>query len=216
MTQSYDASREGGPGGPHGDLEEAELVRRLMLGDTSGFDAYYMRTAPALCCWATLCLRRAPSPSNVIDVEDLVQSTWLHALRRLGTYDPARCHLRTWLFSIAKHLVLSAVRSRYSESRRLASNTSSLLALIPEDVTTLSRRVANDEAVVEFLKAVTPLSEEDRRLVEFRLEFLPFADIGALLRITEDSARKRWQRLREELQLRYAGFSRMLDEGVAL
>ncbi len=74
----------------------------------SGFDltAAYDAHAGELLGFAANALRDRGA------AEDCVQETFLRAWRARERYDPARAGLRTWLYAIARNVVLDALRAR--------------------------------------------------------------------------------------------------------
>ncbi|MBI3820435.1 MAG: RNA polymerase sigma factor [Planctomycetes bacterium] len=160
------------------------------------FETLFPEVAPALYAWASLRVRA--SLRSRLDPEDLLQEIGFRAWRGFSGFDPSIATFRSWVFGIAHRVLQEALRS---VSRGAAvSNPSELLRDFPASATTVSRRVARDEAIRSFLARIEQLNEEDRRLVLWRgIEGLSHAQVAELLAVTADAAAKRWQRLREEL-----------------
>ncbi|MCB9898214.1 MAG: sigma-70 family RNA polymerase sigma factor [Planctomycetes bacterium] len=167
------------------------------------FARAYEPLAPALRAWAALQVR-GPLGS-VLDADDLVQEVLVQLYGSFARFDPARGDFRGWTFGVASRVAQSLLRRLARSSARgggtalepLASRADSL----PQDATTISRRVARDEGMQRFLARVLELDEDDRRLLVHRgLEGLGHAEVGALLGWTPDQANKRWQRLRTRLR----------------
>ena len=71
---------------------------------------------------------------------------------------------------------------------------------LPDEATTITRRVARDEGLAAFVRRLEELDDDDRRLLMYRgLEGLAHRDVGELLGVSEETAKKRWLRLRERL-----------------
>lgn len=186
------------------------LVRELQLDARSSFEALYARLAPALYAWAVL---RAP---RGIDAGDVLGETWLHAVRNVQQFDPGRASFRAWLFGIAKKVLLHELRARArrdalggpAEDPRVARGG---LEALPEAVTSLSLRLAREDSLAQFLARVAALPRAERELVlHCGLEGSSCRETAVRLGISEDSAIKRWQRLRAEL--RTAGWAAELLE----
>ncbi len=90
--------------------------------------------------------------------EDCVQETFLRAWRSRGRYSPARGSQRTWLFAIARNVVVDALRAR---ARRPAS--------VGDDrVERAAEPVIEQQAVVERLvlyEALATLSAEHLEVI---------------------------------------------------
>lgn len=71
---------------------------------------------------------------------------------------------------------------------------------MPAETTTISRRVARDEAIQRFLERVETLDDSDRKLIILRgLEGLSHSAVANVLALSPEAAAKRWQRLRDSL-----------------
>jgi RNA polymerase sigma factor (sigma-70 family) len=182
------------------------LVRGAQAGDESQFGALCTRLAPALYAWARLRIR--PAMRARLDPEDLMQEVWIRALRAFPSYDPARGPFRPWLFAVAKHALLDALRKVRPEELAAAGGGGSSsgtgvggggvrVSQVPEDVTRVSQRVARSDAMAAFLERLTHLPAEDQSLlVHCGLEGMPVAQAAVQLGISPAAAEKRWQRLR--------------------
>ncbi len=82
----------------------------------------YRETAPILA--------RYLRARGVPDVDDVVGETYLRVVRHLGSFTGSEASFRTWLFTIARHLVVDSARRR---TRRPVDATAdaALLALAP-------------------------------------------------------------------------------------
>jgi RNA polymerase sigma-70 factor (ECF subfamily) len=168
---------------------------RAARADGTRFAEIYTRVAPALYTWAALRIPAALRPR--LDPEDVVQETWVRAFERFAAFDPERGSFRPWAFGIAGHVLLKAlqwVRDAPAAERALDPQD------VPDEATSVSRRIGRDEAVRDLVGVFARLDEEERQIVVHRgLEERPFTEIAALLGIQEAAARKRWQRVRERL-----------------
>lgn len=172
-------------------------------GDRGAFDVAYRRVAPALYAWARL---RVLGPlRSRFDPEDVVSEITLRALESFASWNPQKGPYRAWLFGIARHVLRQALERAARESlmRGTATQTrGSFLGSIPADTTAITKAVVRDEALDRFVRVLEALPEEDRRLLTMRgLEGLPHDQVAAVMNVTPDAIAKRWQRLRERLQL---------------
>lgn len=163
----------------------------------------YPPLAPALHAWA--CLRLRSGEHAKIAPEDLTQEVWLRAVEVFGSWDPQRCSFRAWLFTVGKNVLLELRRRARKSAFEQGANGSStrLLALdqVPLDITSITRRVAKDEQVRNFVRKLDELDDVDRMTVlHCGLEELPLRDAAARLGENYDATAKRWQRLRERIR----------------
>ena len=112
---------------------------------------------------------------------------------------------RAWLFTIAKHALYEVRRAaeRLRREGAAGGSTSRLLAMgqVPVDITSLTQRVARNDAVRDFLRRVDELDDDDRMLlIHVGLEDLPQTEAAARLGLGYDALAKRWQRLRARVR----------------
>ncbi|MEQ1632169.1 MAG: sigma-70 family RNA polymerase sigma factor [Planctomycetota bacterium] len=169
------------------------------------FTARYEQIAPALCVWA---MRHVPATVRArIEVDDVLQETWLRALRIQDRFQGDDAAFRSWIFAIAKNLLLEVQRShkRLQRVRIDDGDTARMQALeqVSESVTALSQRLVRDEGIQLFHAHLQTLTREDQDLVSFcGLEGSTCGEAARKLGIGEEAAHKRWQRLRARLRER--------------
>lgn len=88
-----------------------ELVNAAREGDDRSVEQLVRLTQPAI--W-----RLCSSLGSAGEVEDLVNETYMRALRSLGTYR-GEASVRSWLLSIARNVCADHVRSRVRDRRLL-------------------------------------------------------------------------------------------------
>ncbi len=98
-----------------GDPWHERAIRDAVLaGDATAwrqwFDAHYERLADYI-RWRCGGLRDL--------TDDVLQETWLTAVRRVRAFDPARGAFFHWLCGIASNATRNAIRSRYRQNARL-------------------------------------------------------------------------------------------------
>jgi RNA polymerase sigma-70 factor, ECF subfamily len=86
---------------------ERTLRQQALAGDTTAWRALYDSAFADLWAYVTW---RCAGLRHV--AEDVVQETWLVAVRRLGDFDPARASFAAWLRGIAANLLRNAFRCR--------------------------------------------------------------------------------------------------------
>jgi len=138
--------------------------------------------------------------------DDVLQELWLRGSRDFERFDPQRGSFRTWIFQVAKHTLLDALRERasmerpWSERAGVTTGAGPRLEAVPEAVTTFTRRLARDEALEKLLDELAALESDERELVVIcGLEGRATTEAARLLGISMEAARKQWQRLRERL-----------------
>jgi RNA polymerase sigma-70 factor (ECF subfamily) len=80
--------------------EEARLLARLRAGDERAFEALYSRHMPPVYRYA---LRMTGSEA---DADDVVQESFLVLLRHARGYDPEQGELRSYLYGVARRMIL--------------------------------------------------------------------------------------------------------------
>ena len=188
---------------PSGPPDTGDLAAGARGGDQGRFGELYGRLAPSLHAWAQLRIR--PGFRRAVSPEDLVQEVWLRAAQVLHAFNPAKSSFRAWIFAVAKNVLLEVQRKlhRTWKDQTPEGDTGRALALdqVPESITSLTRRVARDEAVRRFVERAEALDEDDRRvLVHCGLEELTIAEAAGRLGLSPDATAKRWQRLRERIR----------------
>jgi RNA polymerase sigma-70 factor (ECF subfamily) len=167
------------------------------------FTARYEQVAPALCVWALRHVARTVRAR--VEVDDLLQETWLRAFRLRERFHGDDGQFRSWLFAIAKNLLLEVQRSARRLQRVHIDDGRTTNALqfeqISASVTALSQRLMRDEGIQRFLQHLAGLPREEQDLVSFcGLEGSTCADAARKLGIGVEAAHKRWQRLRARLR----------------
>jgi len=170
---------------------ELALVERLRDGDAAAFDAVYDAFNVRLFTFLLRLSRRR-------DVaEDLLEETWLRLVksaRRLRT----DTRLGPWLFTVARNLHVSYVRSRLLED----SATTSLMALWPFSVARASpfETAAASELARRIEQALASMPATSREvLLLVGVAGLDHADAAEVCGITTDTLRQRLHRARAAL-----------------
>lgn len=92
-------------------MDDEQLVRQVMRGETRAFEALVQRyQQPLFHYLGRMGLEQA-------ETEDLAQEAFLRAYRHLYRFDPQRARFSTWLFTIARRLALNTTARA---ERRLA------------------------------------------------------------------------------------------------
>jgi RNA polymerase sigma-70 factor (ECF subfamily) len=156
---------------------DAELIRRWRGGDTRAATQLVERHAQAVA-------RFVASAGERDEVDEVVQDTFVRAFGALDSFR-GDSSFRTWLFTIAKRLVLD---------RRRAERRSRIVASVAEDdaviqFNALDAMVA-DESLQRVRAAVESLSPKQREVFTLRVEQgLSYKDIAELIGSTEGATR---------------------------
>jgi len=114
--------------------------------------------------------------------DEIVQMTFVQAYTRLASFR-AQASFKTWLYSVAMNLCRDRARS---EKRRASVPVEDALEMVPATQPTLEEVVVG--ATVQ--RRVADLPDRQRSVLSLRIwGDLSFRDIGALLGISENSAK---------------------------
>ena len=175
------------------------------------FSDSYREAAPAVFAWVGAHL--GPGLRSELDPEDVLQEVACRAFARQADYDPEQGPFRAWLFGIARNVLFQSLE-RMTGSGRPDREwlTTGGLSRVPEEATSVTRRVARDDSQRRFLDLVDDLTEEERALVLQRgLEGLPHEEIATELGIEPATAAKRWGRLVPRLREKLGAEASWLD-----
>ena len=121
--------------------------------------------------------------------EEAVQETFLRAWRAADRYDPEISSLRTWLFAIARNVVIDLARARSARPE---------LAAMGEKHEKEHAQAASDEQIEKVLQsweveeALGRISDEHRRTIfEVYYRDRPYAEIAAKHGVPEGTVRSR-------------------------
>ena len=170
---------------------ECALVARLREGDAAAFDAVHEAFQTRLFTFLLRLSRRR-------DVaEDLLEETWLRLVKHAHRLRPDT-HLAAWLFTVARHVHVSYVRSRLLEDSAIAG----VMALWPCNVERSSpfEDVAANELQrrIERALAFLPLPSREALLL-VAVAGLDHKDAAAVCGISAEAFRQRLSRARASL-----------------
>ncbi len=168
-------------------VEESRLVRAAQKGDVAAFSRLVDTYWNGLHRWLYHLSRDRHT------AEDLTQETFLRAFRGLGSFQPGT-NFRGWLFRIGHNLFVNQCRA----SRHAARQP------VPDDLPARDEdpleKAAGHETAHRIAGAVARLPEEFRAALLLRAEQgLSFRDIGAILDVTEETARWRVFKARQKV-----------------
>jgi RNA polymerase sigma factor (sigma-70 family) len=91
------------------DFDYAAALGRCARGDGAALRSLYLQEGGRLLGVAQRIVR------DMALAEDIVQDAFVNIWRRSATFEPTRGDARGWIYSIARHLALNAVRDRQRE-----------------------------------------------------------------------------------------------------
>lgn len=132
------------------------------------------------------------------DREDLIQEMALQMWRSFDRYDVTQ-RFSTWMYRVALNVAISFYRSETRRARVIVSGDEKLIELAAapgampmEELDTLRRMIED-------------LNEFDRALVILYIDGNAYADIAAVLGISESNVGTRLNRIKQQLRSDYAG-----------
>ncbi len=171
---------------------ERALVQGLRVGDAHAFDEVYAAFNAQLLTFLVRLSRRRDI------AEDLLDETWLRLVRH-ATRLRADTRVGAWLFTVARHLYIS-----YLRSRMLEDSVSGLMALWPASpprASPFDTTAANElERRVERALAALPLASREVLLL-VGVAGLDQSDAADVCGITPAALRQRLHRAREALAI---------------
>lgn len=157
-------------------LSTTQLLLRYRDGEQTAADELVARYLPILRRWA-----RGRLPQRVRDLsetEDLVQMTFLRALKRLDDFDPERPGA---LLAYLRTILLNLVREEIRRSSRRGAEVS-LQDSLPAPQVSAVESLIGTEQLAAYEAALGKLPELKRNAVIMRLEFgMSFQDIATEL-----------------------------------
>ena len=171
---------------------DADLLRRVAGGDQRALAVVFDRHAPAVTryAWAVAASR--------MDVEELVQDTFVTAWRKAAEITIPEASLLPWLLVTCRNLGLNA-------ARKAARNQADELDETRADAADLMREHRDAEAARDDLRWVLDEIERlepiDRRVCELCLiDGMPYADAAKELNLSVGAVKQRVSRSRARLK----------------
>jgi RNA polymerase sigma-70 factor (ECF subfamily) len=198
---------------------EAELVAQAVAGDRFALERLLLAHATAT---ARHIESRLPSAVRMfVDVDDLLQETFLHAFRSISRYEArAGCTFGGWLKTIADARLVDAVRREgrlkrgggarraHGEARQDSWNATREQWIAVTDARP-SSAASRLEAISAVREAVATLPDDQRQAVEAHiLAGRTLAETAAMMRRTEPAVRGLVYRAKDQLRTMLRSSSR--------
>ncbi|HTE43810.1 MAG TPA: RNA polymerase sigma factor [Gemmatimonadaceae bacterium] len=169
-------------------MTDEELVGRAVEGDTDAYAALVERYYSSCARIARRMLR------NDADAQDVVQSTFLRALRALDRFDRRRV-FRVWLFTILVNQCRTAMTGRRRREQRFSDDDVSLHAAIDERP---AGAIDESHLVAAAVETLEPLLRE--AFVLKYVEELEYAEMSAITGAGVSALKMRVKRACEALR----------------
>lgn len=178
-----------------------DLVQQCRQGDSRAWEqliAEYRGLVYSICL---------PFANSREDAEDLVQDTFVKIWHNLGSYDPSRGELKSWISTVARNQRVDRFR-RDSNQRHTQSldegwdhsDTLSLSDRLPDLNPSPADSAATRQVIEMVTRAVEQVAPEMREVIKLRFIFeMDNQEIAHRLRIPEGTVKSRTSRGRAQL-----------------
>lgn len=168
------------------DIEDRELVRRVLAGQTDEFRALVDRHQQPIFRFASGLL------GNREEAEDVTQEAFLAAFANLSGYDSSRAAFSTWLFTIARNRCINLLK----RTRPIALGESDSIGDAGS-----TDPIVRQELSQQLDRALAALPVEQRSaFVLAEIEELPYAEIARIERTSPGTVKSRIHRAKQRLQ----------------
>lgn len=189
------------------DVEEQELISRVVRGDTEALASLYSRHRDRL--WRLVTFRMDPRLHGRVDADDVLQESWLAAVQRIDHFvvDASRS-IFVWFRLIVSQTLVDIHRRHLGARKRSvgnefsidrgwssASTSSSLSFHLLDHLTTPSEAALREELSQQLGEALAGMREIDREVLALRhFEQLTNREAAQVLGISEQAASDRYVR----------------------
>jgi RNA polymerase sigma-70 factor (ECF subfamily) len=170
----------------HVDIEDRELVRRVLAGKTDDFRVLVDRHQQSIFRFSFGLL------GNREEAEDVTQDAFLAAFANLSDYDSSRATISTWLFIIARNRCINLLK----RSRPISLSEPDSIAAAPS-----ADPILGQELSQQLDRALAALPVEQRSAFALaEIEELPYAEIARIERTSLGTVKSRIHRAKQRLQ----------------
>ena len=178
-------------------VKETDVIHRVLRGDVDSFRLLVERyQGPVI-----RMIRNITGDSHIC--EDIAQDVFFTVYKKLGSFDPDRSSLSTWLFTIARNASINAMKKKSALT----------VGALPEPAThnNPSDNLANQELFAELDRVLQMLPGRQKRVfVLAELEQLSYREIAQIEGIRIGTVKSRINRAKKKLR---SVFER-IEEGV--
>jgi RNA polymerase sigma-70 factor (ECF subfamily) len=180
---------------------DAELMLRVKEGDTASFDALLEKHRLPVIHFLYRMVQNQPV------AEELAQEVFLRVYRSRGSYEPT-AKFTTWLFRIATHLALNALRDGKNErtQERLDERTDDVpVRQVPDGKPSVEQAMVYQIRLAEVRAAIATLPEKQKAAVLMhKYEEMEYSQIAKVLNCSESAVKSLLFRAYETLRARLA------------
>lgn len=168
------------------ELEDRELVRRVLSGHTDDFRVVVERHQQSIFRFTLRLL------GNNEEAQDVTQEAFLAAFVSLSGYDSSRAAFSTWLFTIARNRCINLLKRKRPIALDLPDSISDVTSADP---------IVRQELSQQLDRALSALPVEQRSaFVLAEIEELPYDEIARIERTSLGTVKSRIYRARQRLQ----------------
>lgn len=175
-------------------LTDQQLISKTLDGHTAAFGVLVRKYQDRLFNSMVHLLR------NPSDAEDVVQDTFLQALRKLDTFQ-GNSQFYTWLFRIARNTAISKLRRKKPTVSLDSTASQQRLDFPDDDGPSPSTQMERRERQTGLMRAMDQLSSEHRAILILReMEEQSYETISEILDLPVGTVRSRLHRARLQLK----------------
>jgi RNA polymerase sigma factor (sigma-70 family) len=179
---------------------DTELVAAALAGDGEAFGIFYRRHAKPVAAFHLTRTRDAQ------DAADLTAETFAAALESLDGFDSQRGEPVAWLFGIARHRLVTAMRKGAVEQRARRRMGLERLVLDDAGLERVEATASAELVKVELREGFDALPPDQREAIALRVLLdHEYAEVAGAINRSEVVARKRVSRGLSTLRARLAG-----------
>ena len=169
---------------------EEQLIRSAVGGDSSAFGSLYDHYQPAIYRFI------AVKVSSREEAEDITHHVFLSAWQRVSTYKHRGHPFSSWLYQIARNLVIDHYRSKHDDiSLDKIDPDSSIIPAVAQSDIAVKMQLEKVHGAIKELKA----DSQDVILLRF-VEDLPLKEVSAILKKSEGAVKLLQHRAIKELR----------------
>lgn len=173
-------------------INEAELIRKSLTGDSSQFEILFNRYKPVIKEFLV------KLSGNEFDSNDLLQESFIKAYLNLDKYNPEYSFIQ-WLHTIARNTFIDHVRRKTVKESLLFFDSCYMTDIIGDNPEELMLITERQKRLDDYIKT---LDENSRIIIELRyFKSLSYEEISAELGIPIGTVKNRLYRAKEKLSL---------------